>query len=145
MDWLLGGNFAYLHSHFRTDSDTPGLTTRVNGDGRYTEFYLRWDRLKVIYGHWRGHNYSHESGDEYFRTDVMRLGTIHWDILLSPDFNLFFESTGYFIGNNRLGYSHFIKPTFTLQCAWHFGVPAQGWQVGEPSAPPAPDRCDTGL
>ena len=78
----------------------------------------------------------------------MRVAVAHYDILLSPDFNLFSEVTGYFIGNNDQGYSHYVKPTFTLQAAWHFAVPSKGWNIGA-EAPGDESRnitrWDTGL
>jgi hypothetical protein len=143
---IVGGNFSYLHSHYRTDSSSAPLSETIQGDGRYTQLFVRYGRIKVVYGSWRGSNFSHEEGDEYFRASVMRLGIIHWDILLGNDFNLFAEAVGYFIGNNDVGYSHFVKPTFTIQAAWHFAVPSLGWNLGNsPETWPPPDRWDTGL
>jgi hypothetical protein len=141
---ILGGNFAYLHSHYRADSSSPTLNSTIQGDGRYWQAYARYSRLKIVFGYWHGENYSHEAGDEYFRASVLRLGIVHWDILLSPDFNLFTEAVGYFIGNNNLGYSHFVKPTFTIQAAWHFAIPSKGWTPGGDDSV-VPTRWDLGI
>jgi hypothetical protein len=70
----------------------------------------------------------------------MNEGIIHYDMLISEDFNLFAEVVGYFIENNSLGISHYVKPTFWIQAAWHFAVPSKGWRPGE--APTDEPRWD---
>ena len=145
---ILGANFYYLHSHLRVDSDTPGMSMRVNGNGRYWQAFARWSRLKLVYAHWHGRDFSHADGDEYFKAPNMHQGTIHYDLLLSDDFTLFGELTGYFVGNNSLGITHYVKPTFLIQGAWHFAIPSKGWDIGPTAAASdsaVPSRWDTGL
>jgi len=142
--WIWGVNWWYLHSHHRQDSSTPSLDTESNGNGRYLQAYFRYSRFKMLGGLWRGYNYFHETGDQYFETGVMRLAVAHWDLLISPDFNLFGEVTGYFIGNNTQGYSRYVKSTFMLQASWHFAIPSKGWTPsGDDDV--VPTRWDTGL
>src|ERR1019366_10053931 len=96
----------------------------TDGHGHLLQAFARWGRLKLIYGSWRGHGYYHEGGDPVYVLPVVRTATIRWDILLSQDFNLFFESTSYVIGNNDLGYDHDLKTAFHLQTSWQFSIPA---------------------
>ncbi|HVO32276.1 MAG TPA: hypothetical protein VMU17_00070, partial [Elusimicrobiota bacterium] len=140
---LFGGSYNYLHSHYRTDTNTASLNEQINGDGHFVQGYIRWSRLKLIFGYWHGSNFSHDGGDPYFTVDNMRQGIIHWDILMSSDFNLFGEITGYYIGNNSQHIDHYVKSTFLLEAAWHFGLPSKGWG-GTPGENP-PERWDTGL
>jgi hypothetical protein len=130
--FIVGGNYYYLHSHYRVQSDTPGDTTRKNGDGHYFTTYVRYSRLKLTYGHWHGNGYSHGDGDQYFQVPNMEQAIVHYDMLISEDFSLFAEVVGYFVENNSLGIDHYVKPTFWIQASWHFAIPSKGWSPGEP-------------
>jgi len=82
-----------------------------------------------------------------FILPVLRMATIRWDILLSRDFNLYFESTSYFIGNNDLGYSHDAQTAFHIQGSWQFSIPIMEWTSASasPEGAPMPSRWDYGL
>ena len=82
-----------------------------------------------------------------FVLPTMQLATIRWDILLSPDFNLYFETTGYFIGNNDLGYDRFVKAAFHIQGSWQFSIPIIEWSTpaASPKGEPVPARWDYGI
>jgi hypothetical protein len=144
----LGGSFTYLYSHLRQDSTDPAfLITSTNGHGNLLQAFARWGRLKLIYGHWRGYGYYHEGGDPMFILPVMRMGTIRWDILLSQDFNLYAETTGYYIGNNDLGYGHYVKAAFHIEASWQFSIPLLEWTspAASPEGVPVPARWDYGI
>ena len=82
-----------------------------------------------------------------FILPVVRMATIRWDILLSQDFNLYFETTEYFIGNNDLGYDHAMKSALHIQASWQFSVPIMEWTspAASPEGPPVPARWDYGI
>jgi hypothetical protein len=146
--WILGAGYHYLHSHLRQDADTPAyLIPSTNGDGNLAQAYAYWRRLKLIYGDWRGRGFYHEGGDPMFKLPVLDMVTFRWDILLSRDFNLYAETTGYFIGNNNLGYSHDVKAAFHLQCSWQFSIPVTEWTTpaAAPEGEKVPARWDYGL
>ncbi len=146
--FVVGGSFMYLHSHLRQESTDPTLMIpTTNGHGRLLQATARWGRLKLIYGSWRGYTYYHEGGDPMFVLPVVRMGTLRWDILLSKDFNLFFESTSYVIGNNDLKYDHDLKTAFRLQASWQFSVPIMEWDspAASPEGVPVPARWDYGI
>ena len=130
-NFIWGGSYSYLHSHFRTDAgpDTA-LSRQVNGDGHLVEGFIRWSRLRVTFGDWHNSNYSHEGGDPYYIVPVMQFLEAHWDFVVAEDFKLFGEITGYFLGNNNNGFSHYVKPTFWIEAAWHFSIPSKGWALG---------------
>jgi len=145
---ILGVRYTYLHSHLRQESVDPAVNIpTTNGHGNLLEAIARWGRLKLIYGHWRGHGYYHEGGDPMYILPVVRMGTIRWDILLSNDFNLFFETTSYFIGNNDLGYQHQAKTAFHIQASWQFSIPIIEWTspAASPEGQPIPARWDYGI
>ena len=146
--FILGGRWTYLHSHLRQES--TDLTVNIpstNGHGNLLEAIARWGRLKLIYGSWRGDGYYHEGGDPMFILPVVRVATVRWDILLSRDFNLYFESTNYFVGNNDLGYSHDVKTAFHVQASWQFSIPVMEWTspAASPEGVPIPARWDYGI
>ncbi len=144
----IGGTYSYLHSHLRQDADSPAdLIGSTNGDGDLYQVFARWSRLKVIYGNWRGHRFSHEGGDPMFTLPVLQMATFRWDILLSRDFNLFAETTGYFVGNNVQGYDHDIKAAFHIQASWQFSIPIIEWTTpaASPEGSPVPSRWDYGI
>ena len=141
----IGGGYSYLWSHLRQDSTDPALLIpSVNGHGSLLQAYVRWGRLKLIYGHWRGYNYYHEGGDPMFDLPVVRMATIRWDILLSQDFSLYAETTAYFIGDNDLGYGHYVKAAFHIQASWQFSIPIMEWTspAASPEGVPVPARWD---
>jgi hypothetical protein len=150
-DWsslIVGGRWTYLHSHLRQEAADPTASIPcTNGHGRLLEAIARWGRLKLIYGSWRGHSYYHEGGDPMFILPVVRMATVRWDILLGQDFNLYFETTSYFIGDNDLGYGHNAKTALHLQASWQFSVPIIEWTspAPSPSGPPIPARWDYGI
>ena len=144
----VGGAFYYLHSHLRQDSTDPTLIINsTNGDGRLLQGYIRWGRVKAIYGDFRGHNYYHEDGDPMYILPILRMATVRWDILYSPDFNLYMDTTGYFIGTNDLGYGKYVKTAFHVQGSWQFSIPIVEWTNPAPSpkGPPVPTRWDYGI
>jgi hypothetical protein len=143
---MFGADYYYLHSHYRVDSDNPALLERINGNGHWLEAFIRWSRLRVSFGDWHGSDYSHEGGDPYFTVPNMQNLVAHWDILVGQEFNLFGETTAYFIGNNELNISHYVKPTFWVEAAWHFAWPRLGWSAGGQAAAPSipPERWDEG-
>jgi hypothetical protein len=145
---MIGGSYNRLNSHLRQDAD--GAAYQINsrtGTGHLFQAYARWGRVKLIFGDWRGHQFFHEGGDPMFTLPNMNLLTARWDILLSHDFNLFAETTGYFIGNNDLGYDRYIKAAFHIQAAWQFSVPIMEWTspAASPEGEPLPARWDYGI
>ena len=145
---IVGGGYSYLHSHLRQDASDPAyLIPSTNGDGDLWQAFARWGRLKFICGDWRGHGYYHEGGDPMFVLPVMDMGTLRWDIILGRDFNLYAETTGYFIGNNDLGYDHDVKAAFHIQASWQFSVPIAEWTspAASPEGEPVPARWDYGI
>lgn len=144
---MVGLDYTHLQSHVRQDSDTPALLFTQNGHGEFSQAYVRWARLKVIGGDWRGHDYSHEGGDPMFTLPVMDMLTLRWDILQARDFNLFAETTGYVVGSNSQGYGHDVKAAFHIQAAWQFSIPIVEWTSPAASSEgqPVPTRWDYGL
>jgi hypothetical protein len=145
---MYGISFNRLHSHLRQDSDTPGyLIPSTAGNGTLCQAWARYGRVKLIFGDWRGHNFYHEGGDPMFTLPNVDLATLRWDIILSRDFNLYLENTEYFIGNNDLGYNHFMKTALLLQGSWQFSIPIMEWTTPAPSPEgvPVPTRWDYGL
>ncbi len=143
-----GVKYSYLHSHYRVDgSSNAADNISRNGDGDLYEFYLRYSRLKLIYGHWRGHRYSHEGGDPVYTQPIVNIGTIRWDIILSNDFNLLLEYTGSFIGNNPYGVDHYVKSAIHVQAQWQFSIPVMEWTTpaASPQGQPIPARWDEGI
>jgi len=146
--FILSANDNYLRSHLRQDSPDPAINIpKTNGHGNLLQAIARWGRLKVIYGSWRGHGYYHEGGDPMFILPVLRMATVRWDILLSQDFNLYFETTQYYIGNNNFGYNHDVKTAFHIQASWQFSVPIMEWTspAASPEGVPVPARWDYGI
>ncbi len=146
--FILGARYTYLRSHLRQDSTDPAINIpRTNGHGNLIEAIARWGRLKLIYGHWRGYDYYHEGGDPMFILPVLNMATVRWDILLGRDFNLYAETTGYYIGNNNLGYSHEVKTAFHIQASWQFSIPIVEWSTpaASPEGQPVPARWDYGI
>ena len=146
--FIVGGRWTYLHSHLRQESADPAVNIpSTNGHGNLLEAIAQWGRLKLIYGSWHGRGYYHEGGDPMFILPVVRMGTVRWDILLGRDFNLFFESTSYVVGNNDLGYRHDVKTAFHIQASWQFSVPIVEWTTpaASPEGPPVPARWDYGI
>ena len=145
---VLGVRYTYLHSHLRQDSADPAVNIpSTNGHGRLLEAIARWGRLKLIYGSYRGDGYYHEGGDPMFVLPIVRMGTLRWDIILAQDFNLYFETTEYGIGNNDLGYNHSVKSAMHLQASWQFSVPLVEWTspAASPEGEPVPARWDYGI
>jgi hypothetical protein len=131
----LGAGYTYLLSHLRQEGIDPDHTIpSTNGHGSLFQVFARWGRLKVIGGSWHGDGYYHEGGDPMFILPTLGLATVRWDILVSRDFNLFAETTGYYIGNNDLGYGHYAKAAFHIQTAWQFSIPIVEWTA--PTASP---------
>jgi hypothetical protein len=146
--FTLGARYTYLHSHLRQEAaDSVTTIPTTNGHGSLFEAIARWGRLKLIYGSYRGHEYYHEGGDPMFILPVLRMATIRWDILLAQDFNLYFETTEYFIGNNDLGYNHDVKSAIHIQASWQFSVPIMEWTspAASPEGQPIPARWDYGI
>jgi hypothetical protein len=146
--FILGGRYTYMHSHLRQEAADPANTIdSFNGHGNLFEAIARWDRIKLIWGSWRGHDYFHEGGDPMFVLPIVDMATFRWDILASSDFNLMLESTSYFIGNNDFGYGHDMKTALHLQCSWQFSIPVVEWTspAASPEGAPIPARWDSGL
>jgi hypothetical protein len=146
--FTVGARFTYLHSHLRQEAADPvSNIPTTNGHGQLLEAIARWGRLKLIYGSYRGHEYYHEGGDPMFILPVLRMATIRWDILLAQDFNLYFETTEYVIGNNDLGYTHDLKSAIHIQASWQFSVPIMEWTspAASPEGQPIPARWDYGI
>jgi hypothetical protein len=146
--FTIGGRYTYLHSHLRQEAGAPADNIpRTNGHGRLLEAIARWGRVKLIYGSYRGDGYYHEGGDPMFILPVVRMGTLRWDILLAQDFNLYLETTEYFIGNNNLGYNHDIKSAIHVQASWQFSIPIMEWTSPAASSEgaPIPARWDYGI
>jgi hypothetical protein len=146
-NWALGWRFEYLHSHYRADATDPLLRNTHNGDGTMNEIYARWKRVKLIAQSWRGHGYSHVGGDPLFTVDRMHLFSARWDILLSSDFSILTEATGYFVGTNRQGIDHVMKAAIHVQAVWQFSIPIVQWTTPSASAhgQPIPERWDEGI
>lgn len=145
---FVGGNYVRFHSHLRQDSDTPALEIpSTAGAGNLFQAWTRVWRFKLIYGHWNGRHFSHEGGDPMFTLPSLNIATVRWDIILSRDFNLLAETTGYFIGNNDQGYDHYVKATFHIQAAWQFSIPVMEWTspAASPEGEPIPARWDYGI
>jgi len=145
---IMGAGYTYLWSHLRQEGADPALTiASTNGQGSLWQAYVRWGRLKLIGARWDGRDYYHEGGDPMFALPSLGLATVRWDILLSRDFNLFAETTGYYIGNNDLGYSRYIKAAFHIQASWQFSVPIVEWTspAASPEGAPVPARWDYGI
>jgi opacity protein-like surface antigen len=146
-NWGLGWKYYYLHSHYRQDATDPALRDTHNGDGDLYEVYARWKRLKLIAQSWFGHSYSHEGGDPLFTVDRMHLFTARWDILLSRDFSVLAEATGYFVGSNDEGIDKVMKSAIHVQATWQFSIPIFEWTTpaASPQGQPVPSRWDEGV
>lgn len=145
---IVGTNYLYFHSHYQRESTiTPSLNRSNTGDGSLLEGYIRYRRIKAIYGNWRGHHFEHEGGDPMFRLPVMSMVSLRWDILQGREFNLLAEYTGYFIGNNNQNYNRYLKSAFHIQASWQFSIPIIEWDnpVPTPEGPPVPSRWDYGI
>lgn len=145
---IVGAGYTYLHSHLRQDASDPAyIIPSTNGHGDLWQTFARWGRLKIIYGYWHGYNYYHQDGDPMFVLPTMQLATVRWDILLSPDFSLYCETTGYFIGDNNLGYDRDAKAAFHIQGSWQFSIPIVEWTnpAASPEGPHVPARWDYGI
>jgi hypothetical protein len=146
--FILGGRWTYLQSHLRQESTDPAVNIpKTDGHGRLLEAIARWGRVKFIYGSWHGNGYYHEGGDPMFILPRVRMATVRWDILFSRDFNLYFESTSYFVDNNDLGYSHDAKTALHVQASWQFSIPVMEWTSPAASSEgqPIPARWDYGI
>lgn len=144
---IVGGDYYHMFSHYRIDSGNPDLNVTRNGDGNMWELSGRWNRFKLSYAFWRGHNFFHEGGDSLFTLHRVDLLTFRWDILLSRDFNLLLNYTAYFVGNNDQNVSYELKSTIHLQAAWQFSIPLMEWTTpaASPQGQPIPTRWDQGL
>jgi hypothetical protein len=145
--WILGAGYHYLHSHRRVDAADPALRQEHNGNGNLYEAYLRWSRLKLTYQYWRGKDFEHESGDAWFTLPKVQLAAVRWDIIMSRDFNLLLDYTGYFIGTNDRQIEQYLKSAIHLQVTWQFSIPVLEWTTPAvtPEGPPIPARWDEGL
>ena len=146
-NWALGWKYAYLHSHYRVDASDPALLAHHNGDGTINEIYARWKRIKLIAQSWHGHGYQHQGGDQLFTVDRMHLFSVRWDVLLSRDFSLLAEATGYFVGTNDEGIDKVMKSAIHVQAAWQFSIPIIEWTTpsASPQGQPIPERWDEGI
>lgn len=145
---MVGGNATYMLSHYRLESlDNPHLNRRSNGKGILYELFVRFKRLKAIYGHWEGKDYAHETGDPMYQLPILNLATLRWDILQGREFNLMAEYTGYYIGKNNLNYNRSPKSAFHIQASWQFSIPIFEWTspVPVPEGSPVPSRWDWGI
>ncbi len=145
---LIGGRYTYFNSHLRQETNDVATTIpKTDGNGSLWEAYARYARAKLIYGYWRGKDYYHEGGDPMFILPRLIMLSFRYDILLSRDFNLYAETTEYFIGNNNLGYDHAMKSAIHIQASWQFSVPIIEWTspAASPEGPPVPARWDYGL
>jgi hypothetical protein len=144
----MGGGYTYLFSHLRQEAvSAADEIPSTDGHGHLWQAFARWGRMKVLYGHWRGHSYYHEGGDPMFILPTLSMTTIRWDILLGRDFNLYAETTAYYIGDNSLGYSRYVKAAFHIQASWQFSIPVLEWTspAASPEGAPVPARWDYGI
>ena len=123
------------------------LKSTHNGDGDLYEAYARWKRLKLIWQDWFGDGYQHEGGDRLFTVDRMRLVTARYDIVVSPDFSVLAEATGYFVGTNDEGIDKVMKSALHVQATWQFSIPIVEWTspAVSPRGQPVPARWDEGI
>lgn len=146
-DWAFGGKYLYLSSHYRADATPLALRTTHNGSGNLFEIYGRWRHFKLIAQDWTGHGYQHEGGDKLFQVDRMHVFIFRGDLVLSRDFSILAEGTGYFVGTNSEGIDKVMKAAIHVQAAWQFSIPLFEWTspsvTGE--GQPFPARWDDGL
>ncbi len=146
-NWAIGWKYNYLHSHYRADATDPTLRRTHNGDGDLYEVYARWKRVKLIAQSWYGHEYQHEGGDPLYIVPRMHVLSARWDILLSRDFSLLTEATGYFVGTNDEGVDKTMKAAIHVQAVWQFSIPIVEWTTpaASPEGQPVPARWDEGI
>ena len=77
----------------------------------------------------------------------MHLLSARWDLILSRDFSILTEGTGYFVGTNEEGIDKTMKAAIHVQAVWQFSIPIVEWTTpsATPEGQPVPARWDEGI